>query len=113
MGAGAAALFFDFGEVGALVPVGFGVVVVGESVEARGLGGAAGDDGVRHAYDGGGIHAAAEFGEDGAVRAETAADSFGEDEAEMLFVFGVGAVTDSVVSIEIPIFADAVRFRLV
>ena len=111
VGAGAAALFFDFGEVGALVPVGFGVVVVGDGVEARGFGGAAGDDGVGHADDGGGVHAAAEFGEDGAVGAEPAPHGFGENGAEMLFVFGVGAVTDSFARIEIPILADGVLSR--
>ena len=37
VGAGAAAFFFHFGEIGALVPVGFGVVVVGDGVEARGF----------------------------------------------------------------------------
>src|SRR6266849_4410789 len=93
--ASAAAPFFHFGEVGAFVPVGFGVVVVGDGIEALGFGGAVGDDGVRHADDGGGVHAAAKFGENGAVRTEPAADSFGEDGSEMLFVFGVGAVTDS------------------
>ena len=35
--AGAAAFFFDFGEIGTLVPVGFGVVVVGDGVEASGF----------------------------------------------------------------------------
>src|ERR1700720_4329878 len=48
MCAGAATVFFDFGEVGALVPVGFGVVIVRKSVEARGFGDAAGDDSIRH-----------------------------------------------------------------
>ena len=66
----------------------------------------AGDDGVGHADDGGGVHAAAEFGEDGTVGAESAADGFGEDGAEVLFVFGVGAVTDSLGGIEIPILGD-------
>ncbi len=111
--AGAAASFFYFGEIGALVPVGFGVVVVGDGVEPRGFGGAAGDDGIRHADDGGGVHAAAELGEDGAVGAESAADGFSEDGAEVLFVFGVRAVTDSLAGIEIPILADRVLFRLV
>src|SRR6266849_5850398 len=104
--AGAAALFFDFAEVGALVPIGFGVVVVGDGVEARGFGGAAGDDGIRHAHDGGGVHAAAELGEDGAVGAEAAADGFGEDGSEVLLVFGVGAVADSLAGIKIPVLAN-------
>ena len=51
VGAGAAALFFHFGEVRELVPVGFRVVVVGECVEARCFGGAPRDDRVRHADD--------------------------------------------------------------
>src|SRR5208282_1701892 len=33
--AGATALFFNFGEIGALVPVRFGVVIVGDGIEAR------------------------------------------------------------------------------
>src|SRR5713226_4734980 len=106
MAAGAAALLFHLGEVGALVPVGFGVVVVGEGVEARGLGGTAGDDRVRHAHDGGGVHATAQLRKDGAVRAEPAANGFTEDGAEALFVFGVGTVADSFVWIKIPILAD-------
>src|SRR5260370_31066464 len=103
--AGGAAVFFRFGEVGALVPVGVGVVVVGGGVEGRGLGSAAGDDGVRHAHDGGGVHAAAQLRKDGAVRAEPAADGFTEDGAEVLFVFGVGAVTDSLTRTKIPVLA--------
>ena len=108
MGAGAAALFFYFGEVRALVPVRFGVVVVGDGVEARGFSGPAGDDGVGHADDGGGVHAAAELGEDGTVGTEPATDGFAEDGAEVFFVFGVAAVTDFVDGIEIPILGDGV-----
>jgi len=106
VGAGATALFLDFGEVGALIPVGFGVVVIRDGVQARSFGGSAGDDGVSHADDGGGVHTAAEFGEDGTVGAEPAADGFTEDGAEALFVFGVGAVTDFLGRIEIPILGD-------
>src|SRR5882762_3301419 len=94
MCAGAAALFFYFCEVGALVPVGFEIVVIRDGVEAWGFGGAASNDGVGHAHDGGRVHAAAQFGEDGAVGAERAADGFAEDGAEVLFVFSVGSVTD-------------------
>ncbi len=111
MAAGAAALFFDLGEIGALVPVGFGVVVVGNGIEPWGFGGAAGEDGIRHAHDGRGVHAAAELGEDGAVRAEPAPDGFREDSAEMLFVFDVGAVTDLLVWIEIPVLANSMLSR--
>ena len=106
VGAGATALFFYFGEVGALVPVGLGVVVAGDGVEARSFGGSARDDGVRHAHDGGGVHAAAKLSQDGTVGAEPAADGFAEDGAEVLFVFGVGSVTDFVGGIEIPILGD-------
>src|SRR5258707_310186 len=58
VGTGSATLFFHFGEIGTLVPVGFGVVVIGEGVEAWGFSGAASDNGVGHAHDGGGVHAA-------------------------------------------------------
>src|ERR1700722_12503348 len=111
VGTGAAALFFDFGEVEALVPVGFRVVVVGDGVEARGFGRARGDDGVGHAHDGGRVHAAAKLGEDGPVGAKPAADGFAENGAKVLFVLGVSVVTDSLVWIEFPIFADGVVFR--
>ena len=92
--AGAAALFFNFGEIGALVPVGFGVVVVGDGIEARSFGGAAGDDGIGHADDGRGVPATAELGENGSIGTKFALDGFCEDGAEVLFVFGIGAVTD-------------------
>src|SRR6266571_1942863 len=71
-----------------------GVVVPGDSVEARSFGAAAGDDDVGHANDGGGVHASAEVSEDRAVGTEPALDGFREESAEMLFVFGVGAITD-------------------
>src|SRR5207253_10676250 len=109
--AGNASLFFHFGEIGALVPVGLGVVVVGQGIEARSFGGASDDDGVRHANDGRGVHAPAELREDGAVGTEPAADSFAEDGAEMLFVFDVRAVANSLTRVEIPILANSVLSR--
>src|SRR5208283_6133493 len=47
-----------------------------------------------------------QLGQDGAVRAEPAPDGFSKDGAKVLFVFAVGAVTDSVGRVEIPILAD-------
>src|SRR5882762_2364795 len=111
MAAGSAAFLFHFGEIRAFVPVRFGVVIVGNGVETRSFGSAAGDDGVRHTHNGRGIHAAAELGQDGAVRAKSAADGFREDVEEVLFIFSVGAVTDSGGRIEIPILADRVLPR--
>src|SRR5205807_1902731 len=111
MTAGAATLFFDLGEVRALVPVGFRVVVVRDRVEARCFGGTAGHDSVCHAHDGGGVHAATQLCEDGTVRAEPAADSFAEDPPKVLFVFSIDAVTDSFLRIEIPILADHMPSR--
>ena len=112
MEAGSAAFFFDFGDLVEFVRVGFevvvGVVEPRDGIEARAFGGAAGDDGIGHADDGRGVHAAAEFGEDRAVGAEAALDGCGEDGAEVLFVFGVGAVADAFAWIKIPIFADDV-----
>src|SRR5258708_7016734 len=81
---GAAAFFFDFGEIGAFVPVGFGVVVIGDRIEARGLCGSAGDDGICYAHDRRGVHAAAKLCKDGAVGAEPAPDGFSKDSAEVL-----------------------------
>ena len=106
--AGAAALFFNFSEIGALVPVRFGIVVVGEGIEPGGFSGAAGDDSVSHADDGGGVPAATELGEDGPIGTKFALDGFRENGAEVLLVFGVGAVTDFLFRIEIPILADGV-----
>ena len=112
MAASAATLLLDFDEIGAFVPIRFdvvvGVVVPRDGVEARGFGDAAGDDGIRHADDGRRVHAAAEFGEDGAIGAEPALNGLCEDYAEVLFVFGVGAVADFFSWIEIPVFVDCV-----
>src|ERR1051325_5666973 len=111
MVADAAAVFFYFCEIGALVPVWFGVVVVRDGIEPWGFAGPGVDDRVRHANDGRRIHTAAEFGEDGAVGTEATADGLAEDRAEVLFVFGVGAMTDSFAGVKIPIFADGVLSR--
>src|ERR1700686_4828255 len=79
----ASALFFNFCEIGALIPVGFGVVVVGDGVEARSLGDSTRDDGIGHTDDGGRVPAAAQFSQDGAIRAEAALDGLGEYGAEV------------------------------
>jgi len=104
--AGAAAFLFEFSEIDVVVPVGVGVVVPRDGVEARSFGDAAGYDGICDADDRGGVHASGKFGEDGPVGAEPAVDGRGEDAAEVLFVLGVGTVTDFLGRIEIPIFAD-------
>ena len=108
MPTGSAAFFFDFGEIGALVPVRFGVVVVGNGVEARCLSGAASNDSVGHTDDGGGVPAATQLREDGAIGTEFAPDGCCEDAAEVLFVFGVRSVTDFLFWIEIPILAYSI-----
>jgi len=69
---------------------------------------AAGDDDVGHAHNGGGVHAATEFCEDWSIGTESAVDGGGQDCAEVFFVFGVGAITDFLLRIEIPILADGV-----
>ncbi len=106
MEAGAAAPFLDFGEIGALVHAGIRVLVPRDGVEARDLSDTAADDGVRHADNGGRVHAAAKLGENGAIGTESALDGSGEDGAEVFFVFGVGPVTDLFGGIKIPILAD-------
>src|SRR6266404_4958003 len=105
---GPSALFFDLREIRALVPVGFGVIVVGDRIEARRLGKATGDGRVSHAHDGGRIHAPAEFGKDRRVRTKPAPHGFPEDGAEVFLVFAVRAVTDSLARIEIPILVNRV-----
>src|SRR6267154_1320367 len=111
MKAGAAALLFDLGEIGALIPVGFGIVVIRKCVEARGFCGCASDDGVGHADDGGGVHAAAKLREDWTVGTQTATNGLAKNCAEVLLVFSVGAVTDSLVRVKIPILRDGVSSR--
>src|SRR5260370_15704954 len=108
MPASPATFFFHFGEIGTLVPIWFGIVVVGDGVEARSFGDTAGDDAIRHTNDGGGVPATTELGEDRAIGTESSLDGFREDGAEVLFIFGVGAVTDFLPGIKIPILADDV-----
>src|SRR6266404_3730227 len=108
MAADAAALLFHFGEIATLVQIRIGIFVPGDGVEAWALGGAAGVNPIRHAHDGGRVHAAAELGKDGAVGAKPALDSLRKYSAEVLFVFGIGAVADSLGGIEIPKLADGV-----
>src|SRR6266404_3991830 len=105
---GPSALFFDLREIRALVPVGFGVVVVGDSVEPPSFGVSAGDDGVCDTNDGGRIHAAAEFGEYGTVRTQPSPHRLPENNSEVLFKFRISAVADLLLRIEIPILADRV-----
>ncbi len=116
MTAGAVAFFFDFGDpvefVGIRFDVIVGVVEPGDGVQAGAFGLALGDDGVGHADDGGRVHAATEFGEDGTVGAESALDGLRKDAAEVLFVFSVGSVADSLTRIEIPILADIVLYTV-
>src|SRR5207302_11336900 len=94
----AAALFFDFGEIGSFIPVGFEVVirvvVPGDRVEARSFGGAATNEDVSHADERGRVHATAEFCQDRPIRTESVPDSLRQRAAKMLFVFGVGALAD-------------------
>src|ERR1700722_2564232 len=112
MEASSAAFLFYFGDPVEFVGVGFDVVVgivePGDSVEARAFGGAAGDEQVPHADDGGRVHAAAEFRKHRSVGAEAALDGSGQGGAEVFFVFVVGAVADALAWIKIPIFADDV-----
>ncbi len=103
-----AALFLDFGEIGAFVISGVRVVVPRDGIESGHFGGAACDDGICHADNGGGVHAATEVSEDGAVGTESPLDGFGKDGAEVFFVFGVGAVADFLLRIEIPILPYSV-----
>src|ERR1700729_3289933 len=112
MEANSASLLFDFGDPVEFVGVGFevvvGVVEPGDGVEARAFGSAAGDHDIRHTNYGRGVHAAGQFGEDGAVGAEAALDGCAQGGAKVFFVFSVGAVADVLARIKIPIFADDV-----
>ena len=65
-------------------------------------------DQISHADNGRGVHAAAEFGEDGTVGAEPTLHRCSKGGAKVFFVFGVGAVANAFTGIELPIFADNV-----
>src|SRR5271155_4286793 len=112
MEARSSSFLFVFGDPVVFIGVGFevvvGVIEPGDSVEALAFGGGAGNDGVRHTDDGRRVHAPAELSEDGAVGAESALDGCGQGGAEVLFVFGVGAIANALSGIEVPIFADNV-----
>src|SRR6185437_7929820 len=67
---------------------------------------------VCHADDGGGIHAAAEFGEDRTVGTEAALHRCSEHGAEVFFIFSFGTISVALVGIEVPISSNSV-FRAV
>ena len=125
MEACAATFLFDFGNPVEFVGIGLEVFVEvsepGDGVEARAVNRGNGEwrvasasvgsyshNEVGHADDRRGVHAAAEFGEDGAVGAEAASHRCSEGGAEVFFVFGVCTVADSLAWIKIPILTDDV-----
>ena len=89
MPASPAALLFNLCEVGPLVPVGFGVVVIGDGIESRRFCLATSDDAIRYADNRGRISATAQLSEDGAVGTEMTLNRLEKNGAEMLFVLGV------------------------
>ena len=114
--AGAAALFFDFGNPVEFVRLRFqvivGIVIPGNGVEARALGFAARQNGVGGADDRRGIQAAAEFRKNGAIGAQSAADSSGKKSAEMLSELHIGAIADFLGGIEIPVLANNMIYAM-
>src|SRR6266496_1158551 len=100
-----AAFCFHYGEIDRVVPMGVGTIEPGDGIETWTFRFSTSDDHVGHTDDGGGVHAAAEFGEDGAVGAQAALDGLRKYGAEVFFVFRVRAVTDALARIEIPILA--------
>src|SRR5271169_3744068 len=108
----AASLFLYCADVGALIPIGLEIVEVGKSIEPRHFGVRLGEYGVSDTHDGGGIHSAAEFCEHGPGGTEAALDRFPEHGSEVVFVIGIGAITDSLVGIKIPIFVSRLFPRL-
>jgi len=116
---------FDFGDPEEVIRIGFQVFievcVPGDSIEARAFdrrnsGWLAPPPPLRsnphnhvgHADDGGRVHASAEFGEYGTVRAKAALYRSTKDRAEVLLVLSVRAVADAVVRIEVPISGNGV-----
>ena len=85
-----------------------GIIEPGDGIQAWAFAVAVGYDIVCYANNRRGVHAAAEFGENRAIRTKSALDSFGEKGAELLFVFGVFVIADCFTWIEVPILADSV-----
>src|SRR6266478_1161812 len=110
MMADATSLFFHFREVERVV---FQTVIVvpRHSIKTREFGVTTSDDCIGHANDRSGIHAATEFCEDRAIGPEAALHGLCKDGAKVLFVFGIRAVTDLLIRIEIPMLAGGMPSR--
>src|SRR5690349_15003661 len=111
MPTGSTAFLFDLGEIWSFIPVWFGVVVIGDRIETRRFGGATCYDVVGHTDNRGRVSPAAQFGKDGAVRAQPPSHSFTEHLAEVLLIFPVYAVADSFSRIKVPILVDGTASR--
>ena len=93
-------------EIRPLVPIGFGVVEIGNGIETNRIGGSAGHFQVGHAYDGRGIHSSTQLGEDWPIGTQPAPYGLGECRPKVIFVFSVGLIADSFCGVEIPIFLN-------
>jgi len=94
-----------------LVPIWLGVVEAGNGIEARSIGTAAVDNGIGHADYRRGVPATAEFGEDWFVGTEFALYGLRKNSTEVFFVLCVGAITDFLIGVEIPILPYGAAFR--
>ena len=83
-----------------------GVVVPGDGIEARAFGLALSHDSIGHTNNRAGVHAPTQVGEDGPIGTEFAPHRCGKHCAEVLFIFGVSAIANSLTWIEVPIFPD-------
>src|SRR5205807_10028544 len=107
----AAAFFFDFGEIRAFVPIGFGVIVVGNGVKTRAFGLASCNRGIGHTHDGRRVSATAEFCKDRPIGTEFSFHRLCNDGTKGLLVLGVSAVADILARMEMLILADSMASR--
>src|SRR5258708_12468802 len=98
-----ATLLFDFAEIRAFISSRLLRVIEGNRVQPGSFRFASGEDVVRHANDRRGIQPPAQFSENRRVRTQPAADCLVENVTEVLFVFLVSLVSDSLLRLKSPI----------
>src|ERR1051326_7890288 len=100
---GPTTLFFDLGEVGFLIPIGFRIVVVGNRVESRGSGCSLTHDLVRHTHNRRRIDAATEFSKYRCISPQTSANGRGKDTPKVLFIVRISSIADLLARIKVPV----------
>src|SRR5262249_41783632 len=103
--AGTAAVVLNQRKVGAVVPARIVAVIIRHGIEALRTCGSGGDKHVGHAHDRGGIHTAAQFGEDRLIGIEPASDGIREDRSKILYVLEIFRIADGFAWRKVPILA--------